>query len=71
MAMALRSGQRHRPRPGRVHQSLFTRPLFSSSTGRSGGLGLVIVQRILQLHGSDIRLQQRAEKGAVFCFALR
>jgi len=57
--------------PGELHQSLFTRPLFSSSTGRAGGLGLVIVQRILQLHGSDIRLQQRAEKGAVFCFALR
>jgi signal transduction histidine kinase len=57
--------------PGELRQSLFTRPLFSSSTGRSGGLGLLIVQRILQLHGSDIRLQQRAEKGAVFCFALR
>jgi signal transduction histidine kinase len=36
----------------------------------SGGLGLVIVQRILQLHGSDIRLVPQAGKGAVFRFQL-
>jgi signal transduction histidine kinase len=36
----------------------------------SGGLGLVIVQRILQLHGSDIRLVQQPDKGAVFRFQL-
>ncbi|ABE42504.1 sensor histidine kinase [Polaromonas sp. JS666] len=56
--------------PGELQKSLFTRPAFSSAGGRSGGLGLVIVQRILQLHGSDIRLLQRAEKGAVFFFQL-
>jgi len=61
--------------PGELQKGLFVRPVFLSGArsdgSGSGGLGLVIVQRILQLHGSDIRLQQRAEKGAVFCFALR
>ena len=36
----------------------------------SGGLGLVIVHRILQLHHSDIRLVERPEPGAVFEFNL-
>ncbi|MFC5521303.1 sensor histidine kinase [Polaromonas jejuensis] len=56
--------------PGALHQGLFMRPVFSSAGGRAGGLGLVIVKRILQLHGSDIQLLQRAEKGAVFSFLL-
>ncbi|CAN5452785.1 sensor histidine kinase [soil metagenome] len=49
---------------------LFTRPAFSSTGGRGGGLGLMIVKRILQLHGSDIRLLPRAGRGAVFSFQL-
>lgn len=56
--------------PNELRTALFTRPVFSSAGGRSGGLGLVIVQRILQLHGSDIRLLPRPEKGAVFSFLL-
>lgn len=56
--------------PQELHPSLFTRPMFSSAGGRSGGLGLVIVQRILRLHGSDIRLLPQAGKGAVFSFLL-
>jgi signal transduction histidine kinase len=56
--------------PNELRTALFTRPMFSSAGGRSGGLGLVIVQRILQLHGSDIRLLPRPEKGAVFSFLL-
>ncbi|HEY2255310.1 MAG TPA: HAMP domain-containing sensor histidine kinase [Variovorax sp.] len=56
--------------PSEMHKALFTRPMFSSTGGRSGGLGLVIVQRILQLHGSDIRLLPKPEKGAVFSFLL-
>ncbi|MEO6623622.1 MAG: HAMP domain-containing sensor histidine kinase [Burkholderiaceae bacterium] len=56
--------------PGELHTGLFMRPVYSSVGGRAGGLGLVIVKRILQLHGSDIRLLQRAEKGAVFSFRL-
>ena len=56
--------------PPELRPHLFVRPLFSSAGGRSGGLGLVIVRRILQLHGSDIVLQQRAGKGGVFSFEL-
>ncbi|RYX91417.1 MAG: HAMP domain-containing histidine kinase [Comamonadaceae bacterium] len=56
--------------PGELRQKIFTRPVFSSNGGRAGGLGLVIVRRILQLHGSDISLLQRNEKGAVFAFQL-
>nr|WP_173025089.1 HAMP domain-containing sensor histidine kinase [Acidovorax sp. SRB_14] len=60
--------------PGELQKSLFMRPVFMSgsrtdSTG-SGGLGLVIVKRILQLHGSDIQLVQQPDKGAVFRFQL-
>jgi signal transduction histidine kinase len=56
--------------PGALRKALFVRPVFSSAGGRAGGLGLVIVKRILQLHGSDIRLLQREDKGAVFSFLL-
>ena len=60
--------------PGELQKSLFMRPVFMSGSrtdsASSGGLGLVIVKRILQLHGSDIRLVQQPEKGAVFRFQL-
>jgi signal transduction histidine kinase len=56
--------------PDELHKGLFMRPMFSSAGGLAGGLGLVIVKRILQLHGSDIALLKRAEKGAVFSFRL-
>jgi signal transduction histidine kinase len=56
--------------PSELRTAIFTRPMFSSAGGRSGGLGLVIVRRILQLHGSDIRLMPRLDKGAVFSFLL-
>ncbi len=56
--------------PGALRSTLFTRPLFSTG-GRSGGLGLMIVKRMLQLHDSDIHLLQQSGKGAVFSFSLR
>ncbi len=56
--------------PKELQPVLFTRPAFSSSTSRSGGLGLMIVRRILQLHGSEIRLLPQPGKGAVFAFQL-
>ncbi|MOA18832.1 Alginate biosynthesis sensor protein KinB [compost metagenome] len=60
--------------PGELQKSLFMRPVFMSGSrtdsASSGGLGLVIVQRILQLHGSDIQLLQLPGKGAVFRFQL-
>jgi signal transduction histidine kinase len=57
--------------PPELQKGLFTRPAFHGG-GRdgSGGLGLVIVRRILQLHGSDIRLLPRADRGTAFRFCL-
>lgn len=60
--------------PGSLRKSLFMRPVCMSGSrtdsASSGGLGLVIVQRILQLHGSEIQLVQLPDKGAVFLFQL-
>lgn len=59
--------------PSELAKGLFTRPIAligGRDSTTSGGLGLMIVQRILQLHGSDIRLVQQADKGAVFRFQL-
>ena len=57
--------------PAALRPVLFTRPAFSSSSSRNGGLGLMIVKRILQLHDSDIRLVPQDGRGAVFRFQLR
>lgn len=59
--------------PKDLEPVLFNRPAFSSAgeDRRGGGLGLMIVRRILQLHGSDIRLVPKVNKGAVFYFQLK
>ncbi len=52
---------------------LFTRvcALRRGNTARdSGGLGLIIVQRMLQLHGSEIALADTGSPGSVFRFSL-
>jgi len=51
---------------------LFERPSpMGEGRGRTaGGLGLLIVKRILNLHGSSIRLEETGEPGAAFSFAL-
>ncbi|GAB2468219.1 sensor histidine kinase [Comamonas humi] len=60
--------------PAALRAGLFERPAFTGlaapAGGRSGGLGLMIVHRILQLHGSRIELLQQPQRGAVFRFAL-
>ena len=56
--------------PDALQTALFVRPVFSWTGGRAGGLGLVIVKRILELHGSDIQLLKRENRGAVFSFGL-
>lgn len=61
--------------PVALQAGLFERPAFTGlgapSGSRRGGLGLMIVHRILQLHGSRIELVQPApQRGAVFRFAL-
>lgn len=62
--------------PPALRDSLFERPtlsrMHSRSDGRSGGLGLMIVHRILQLHDSSIELLSGAgDVGARFRFYLR
>ena len=61
--------------PAALRAGLFERPAFTGlgtpPGSRRGGLGLMIVHRILQLHGSRIELVQPAQRrGAVFRFAL-
>jgi signal transduction histidine kinase len=54
---------------------LFERPAFTGYAAaqetRSGGFGLMIVDRILQLHKSTIRLLPQTDAGASFQFVLR
>ena len=57
--------------PEALQPVLFTRPAFSSSSSRNGGLGLMIVKRILQLHDCDIQLLKLPARGAVFRFELK
>lgn len=58
-----------------LQEHLFERPAFTgyaaAQGARSGGFGLMIVHRILQLHESTIRLMSRPGAGAVFRFVLR
>jgi len=57
--------------PQEMRGDLFARAPASRLRGRDGGgLGLVIVQRILQLHGSAIRLVDGAGRGARLRFEL-
>lgn len=56
--------------PAAIKTTLFHRPSVLNHNQRNhGGLGLMIVQRMLQLHGGNIRLGDEPE-GASFCFAL-
>nr|WP_241019091.1 HAMP domain-containing sensor histidine kinase [Paraburkholderia sp. Tr-20389] len=52
-----------------VRARLFQRA-FTSGGAHRGGLGLLIVQRMLQLHDSQIRLVEREWAGTTFCFEL-
>ncbi|CAI0863421.1 HAMP domain-containing sensor histidine kinase [Serratia ficaria] len=57
--------------PQALRADLFVRPsILSGARRHAGGLGLMIVRRILQLHGSDIQLVEQAQKGACFRFAI-
>jgi signal transduction histidine kinase len=61
--------------PEALQQSLFTRPAgpvgWRYGPEVAGGLGLLIVRRILLLHGSDIRLVGHPGAGAAFRFWLQ
>ncbi|WP_435927767.1 ATP-binding protein [Dryocola sp. BD613] len=57
--------------PQELKEGLFVRPsIASQSRLRVGGLGLMIVRQMLQLHGSDITLVEKPDNGACFRFAL-
>ncbi|MCZ2497577.1 HAMP domain-containing protein [Xylophilus sp. Kf1] len=53
-----------------LRERLFHQPFNGGSGQRAGGLGLRIVQRILELHGSDIALLEAPGQGAVLRFWL-
>ena len=54
-----------------LRQHLFSRaPAFKRPHDQNGGLGLIIVQRMLQLHGSEVQLASQPARGAVFRFLL-
>jgi len=55
--------------PPALRESLFERPFPSGGAHRGGGLGLLIVQRMLQLNGSQVRLVD-SQVGTTLCFAL-
>ncbi len=55
-----------------VRKGLFTRAsALQRIPGESGGLGLIIVQRMLQLHGSEVQLVEAVQPGTVFRFHLQ
>ncbi|MFM0046733.1 HAMP domain-containing sensor histidine kinase [Paraburkholderia sediminicola] len=56
--------------PAEQRAGLFERPFSSGGAHRGGGLGLLIVQRMLQLHHSQIRLLEHAGPGTTFRFDL-
>lgn len=56
--------------PIELRASLFQKPISIGGARRSGGLGLRIATRILQLHGSEIQLVDLPERGAAFRFSL-
>ncbi|MBS0849357.1 HAMP domain-containing sensor histidine kinase [Citrobacter sp. JGM124] len=57
--------------PPILKEGLFIRPSIGNVSRRTeGGLGLMIVRQMLQLHGSDIRLVELPGRGASFHFGL-
>jgi signal transduction histidine kinase len=56
--------------PAALRDNLFRRPVALQGEYRIGGLGLLTVNRILQLHRSRIDLVSEPGLGAVFRFTL-
>lgn len=57
--------------PDTMRDGLFKRAsALRRGAGQNGGLGLILVQRILQLQGSEIRLADARGEGATFSFSL-
>ncbi|MCY0385793.1 HAMP domain-containing sensor histidine kinase [Robbsia sp. Bb-Pol-6] len=56
--------------PAAMRDSLFVRPFHSGRVAQSGGLGLLLVHRMLQLHGGHITLVDETATGTTFRFDL-
>ncbi|WP_337263898.1 MULTISPECIES: HAMP domain-containing sensor histidine kinase [unclassified Serratia (in: enterobacteria)] len=57
--------------PQELREDLFGRPsILNNARRHAGGLGLMIVKRILQLHDSDITLVEQTHLGACFRFSV-
>jgi signal transduction histidine kinase len=56
--------------PAALRENLFRRPVALQGEYRVGGLGLLTVNRILQLHRSKVELVSELDQGAVFRFTL-
>ncbi|KFK95625.1 MULTISPECIES: HAMP domain-containing sensor histidine kinase [unclassified Serratia (in: enterobacteria)] len=57
--------------PQELRANLFIRPsILNHARRHAGGLGLMIVKRILQLHDSDITLVEQPQAGACFRFSV-
>ncbi len=55
--------------PPALRESIFQRPFPSGGAHRGGGLGLLIVQRMLELNGGQVRLVD-SPVGTTLCFVL-
>jgi len=53
-----------------IFDRLYQADKSRSQSGRGAGLGLAIVRRILELHGSAIRVDSRLDEGTTFSFQL-
>ncbi len=56
--------------PGEPSRRAFPAAINSTVSIGVGALGLLIVQRMLDLHDSQIRLVEREDRGTTFCFEL-
>lgn len=57
--------------PPELQPYIFTRPIFGRRpTSPVGGLGLLIVHRLLRAHGTEIRLLETGPDGTTFAFRL-
>jgi len=56
--------------PGEIHHKLFKPRLVKSDNDDSTGLGLSIVQRIIERHGGSVGVDSAPGKGATFYFEL-
>jgi signal transduction histidine kinase len=55
--------------PGRIESTLFE-PFVSQGKENGTGLGLTVVQKIIQDHGGTVRVERTSPEGTVFSISL-